>query len=204
MELAVYVHGKGGSAAEAEHYRPLFPSCAVVGVEYRSLDPREAGAEIRAQIEEQAKGHESVVLIANSIGAFFCMAGGVGELVRKAYFISPVVDMEKLICGMMASAGVTERELETRGRIPVPSGETLSWEILCWLRTHPPGWEVPTEILCGERDELTSLADAAAFAETRRAGLTVMKDGEHWFHTQEQMRFLDEWIKEKEAAAGRE
>ena len=49
-----------------------------------------------------------------------------------------------------------------------------------------------------------STLTAAAFAETRRAGLTVMKDGDHWFHPQEQMRFLDEWIKEKEAAAGRE
>jgi len=25
--------------------------------------------------------------------------------------------------------------------------------------------------------------------------LTVMKGGEHWFHTKEQMAFLDAWIK---------
>ena len=24
--------------------------------------------------------------------------------------------------------------------------------------------------------------------------LTVMENGEHWFHTEEQMKFLDEWI----------
>jgi hypothetical protein len=24
----------------------------------------------------------------------------------------------------------------------------------------------------------------------------VMEEGEHWFHTDEQMRFLDNWIKE--------
>ena len=34
----------------------------------------------------------------------------------------------------------------------------------------------------------------AAFAEKHKAGLTVMQGGEHWFHTEEQMRFLDEWI----------
>lgn len=27
------------------------------------------------------------------------------------------------------------------------------------------------------------------------AQLTVMQNGEHWFHTEEQMRFLDNWIK---------
>jgi len=26
------------------------------------------------------------------------------------------------------------------------------------------------------------------------AELTVMEEGEHWFHTDEQMRFLDNWI----------
>ncbi len=25
--------------------------------------------------------------------------------------------------------------------------------------------------------------------------LTIMKNGEHWFHTEEQMKFLDSWIK---------
>ena len=32
------------------------------------------------------------------------------------------------------------------------------------------------------------------------AKLTVMKGGEHRFHTKEQMRFLDEWILGEEAA----
>ena len=32
------------------------------------------------------------------------------------------------------------------------------------------------------------------FAKKHNAMLTVMEGGEHWFHTEEQMRFLDEWI----------
>jgi len=34
-----------------------------------------------------------------------------------------------------------------------------------------------------------------AFAEQTRAILTVMNDGEHWFHTDKQMEFLDDWIR---------
>lgn len=32
------------------------------------------------------------------------------------------------------------------------------------------------------------------FAEQIGATLTVMKKGEHWFHTQEQIKFLDDWL----------
>jgi hypothetical protein len=35
------------------------------------------------------------------------------------------------------------------------------------------------------------------FANKHQATLTVMEGGEHWFHTEEQMAFLDNWIKEK-------
>ena len=31
---------------------------------------------------------------------------------------------------------------------------------------------------------------------SRYASLTVMPEGEHWFHTEEQMAFLDNWILE--------
>ena len=33
--IVVYVHGTGGSPAEAEHYKSLFPDSAVIGFDYR-------------------------------------------------------------------------------------------------------------------------------------------------------------------------
>ena len=33
-ELVIYVHGKGGEAEEAEHYKPLFPKSDVIGFDY--------------------------------------------------------------------------------------------------------------------------------------------------------------------------
>ena len=41
-EIVVYVHGKGGPAQEAEHYKALFPDCEVIGFDYRSQTPWEA------------------------------------------------------------------------------------------------------------------------------------------------------------------
>ena len=191
----VYVHGKGGNAGEAEHYRPLFPGCEVVGFDYRSRTPREARAEFPAFFERLRAESGPTVLIANSIGAFFSMCALSSRHVERALFISPVVDMEKLIADMMTPANVTEDELRLRGEIATGFGETLSWDWLQDVRNHPLRWDVPTCILYGERDNLTSPETVSAFAARTGASLTVMPGGEHWFHTPEQMRFLDAWIR---------
>lgn len=118
-------------------------------------------------------------------------------LVDRALFISPIVDMERLICDMMLWAGVTVTELSEKSQIPTDFGETLSWEYLSYVRSHPVSWSVPTRILYGERDNLTSVRTVSEFAEKTGVSLTVMPGGEHWFHTDEQMRFLDAWVTEE-------
>ena len=193
-ETIVYVHGKGGSAAEAKRYRSLFPESRVIGFDYRSQTPWEAREEFPAFFAESRKTSDSLTLVANSIGAFFSLLSLGEELVDRAYLISPVVDMERLIRDMMTWAKVTERELEERGEIPTDFGETLSWEYLRFVREHPVRWRVPTRILYGERDHLTARETMEAFAARIGAELTVMPGGEHWFHTEEQLRFLDRWI----------
>ena len=194
--LVVYVHGKGGSAAEAELYRPLFPDSEVLGLDYHGAAPWEAGPELRDAMERLRPRARRVTLIANSIGAFFSMHAGVDAYVDRAFFISPIVDMENLIGGMMRAAHVSEAELEARGVLPTPFGEDLSWEYLSYVRSHPLRWAAPTAILYGEHDALTSLDTITAFAEAHGASLRVMPGGEHWFHTPEQLRFLAAWILE--------
>ena len=190
----VYVHGKGDSAEEAEHYRGLFPEAEVVGFDYHAQTPWEAREEFPQFFAEQRKRCDHLTLIANSIGAFFAMSSLDGTLIDQARFISPVVDMEKLIGNMMMWANVTERELAEKSEIPTRFGETLSWSYLCYVREHPIVWQVPTRILYGEHDTLTDLEIISAFAKRVGAELTIMQGGEHWFHTEQQMRFLDDWI----------
>lgn len=113
----------------------------------------------------------------------------------KPYFISPIVNMEKLITDMMQWANVPEAELKTKGVIHSAFGEDLSWQYLCYVREHPIDWKVTTSILYGSHDNLTSFETVSDFAKTHRATLTVMESGAHWFHTEAQMRFLDDWIR---------
>ena len=191
----IYIHGKGGSAAESEHYTSLFPDYDVIGLDYKTFTPWETGKEIHIAVERLKAEYNSIILIANSIGAFFSMNAEIDSLIEKAYFISPIVDMEKLITDMMAWANVTEDELKQQGVIRTELGENLSWDYLCYVRDHPVEWNVPTDILYGSRDELTLYDTIKAFAEKHHAKLTIMENGEHWFHTEEQMKFLDNWIK---------
>ena len=193
--IMIYVHGKGGTAAEAAHYSALFPEAEVIGFDYHAQTPWEAKAEFPHFFTEQRKRCGTLTLIASSIGVFFSMSALDEALVDRAYLISPVVDMEKLIGNMMQWAGVTEQMLAEKQEIPTTFGETLSWKYLSYVRAHPLSWHVPTRILYGAHDDLTSLETMSAFAKRTGAALTVMPDGEHWFHTEEQMRFLDDWIK---------
>ncbi len=190
----LYIHGKGGSASESEHYIPLFPDHDVVGFDYKAQTPWQAKEEFAAEFSELCKKYESIIVVANSIGAFFAMCSLPREKIERAFFISPIVDMEKLICDMMYMANVSENELKEKETIETSFGETLSWEYLCYVREHPIDWCVRTDILYGEKDNLTNLDTITSFSSQVHASLTVMPNGEHWFHTLEQMAFLDDWI----------
>lgn len=192
--LVVYVHGKGGAAEEAAHYKPLFPNSEVIGFDYRAQTPWEAVEEFPQFFSAHRNRCDRLTLVANSIGAFFAMSALNESQIDKAFFISPIVDMENLIGNMMIWANVSEPELAEKSEIPTSFGETLSWRYLCYVRKHPIAWRVPTCILYGERDHLTSLKTISAFAARFGAELTVMPNGEHWFHTEEQMKFLDQWM----------
>ena len=148
MKRAIlYVHGKGGSAGEADRFRAVCPSFDVLGVDYRGELPWEAAPQIAAAYDEARRQYEHIILLANSIGAYFTMLALGDQAPDRALFVSPVLDMERLILDMMAWAGVSEQALCERGEVPTDFGETLSWAYLCYVREHPIAWQVPTEIL---------------------------------------------------------
>lgn len=193
-KAVLYVHGKGGNASEAEFYEAIFPERDVVGFDYKAETPWESIGEFQAEAKRLLSEYDGIILVANSIGAYFSLLSLADMPIEKAYFISPIANMEKLICDMMHWAGVTEDELKEKGVIATDFGEDLSWEYLAWVRSHPVSWRIPTEILYGSEDNLQSMDTVRAFAAGYGAGMTVMEHGEHWFHTEEQLRFLREWL----------
>ena len=193
--VVIYIHGKYGTAKEAEYYKKFFNEADIIGFEYTSEYPWDFQKEFSNFIDNIYIKYKKISIIANSIGAYFTMLSLTNKNIEKVFFISPIVDMEKLITDMMVSENITEEELYKKKEIKTSFGEILSWDYLTFARKNPIEWNIPTYILYGEKDDLTSYETILNFANKTKANLTIMKGGEHWFHTDEQIEFLNNWIK---------
>lgn len=193
--LVIYIHGKGGEAKEAQHYQAILSDSVVAGFDYKSQTPYEAKAEFSNLYDVYSKGYKRVILVANSIGAYLAMNALAEKKIYKALFISPIVDMERLIKDMMNRSNITEAELEKKREIITKFGEKISWEYLSYVRNNPILWNIPTCILYGGKDNLTSKETMTGFADRIGAALTIMEDGEHRLHRDEEKKFLDKWVK---------
>ena len=80
---------------------PLFSNCDVIGLDYTAQFPWEAKEEFPLLFNSIYRNYKTVEVIANSIGAYFAINALSNQQIEKAYFISPVVDMERLIADMM-------------------------------------------------------------------------------------------------------
>ena len=195
-KAVLYIHGKGGSYMEATQYRENCRGFDIIGVDYEVDYPWIVEDKIMAAYNCIANKYDLVYVLANSIGAYFAMHILQNCKIEKALFISPILDMEKLILTMMNWASVTERELCEKSEITTSFGETLSWKYLCFVRENPITWNIPTKILYAGQDALTSRKTVDEFINSHNAELTVMENGEHWFHAEEQVAFLNDWMSE--------
>ena len=193
--VVIYIHGKYGTVEEAEYYKKFFNEADIIGFEYTSEYPWDFQKEFSNFIDNIYIKYKKISIIANSIGAYFTMLSLTNKNIEKAFFISPIVDMEKLITDMMFLENITEEELYKKKEIKTSFGEILSWDYLTFARKNPIEWNIPTYILYGENDDLTSYETILNFTNKSKANLTIMKGGEHWFHTDEQIEFLNNWIK---------
>lgn len=191
----LYIHGKGGSYLESEQYKKNCSDFDMIGIDYTDFLPWIVQNQIKSVYDEVHKRYDHIYVLANSIGAYFAMHTLQNCDIERALFISPILDMERLILDMMSWASVSEKELYEKGEILTGFGETLSWKYLCFVRENPIAWNIPTEILYAGNDNLTSRQTVEKFVNSHNAHLTVMESGEHWFHTAEQIAFLDSWMK---------
>ncbi|MDD2955968.1 MAG: alpha/beta hydrolase [Oscillospiraceae bacterium] len=210
----LFVHGKCGQKEEAAVFAQ---TACPKGWQVLSIDlpehgeraggaapfaPWQAVPELQAVMKYIKGRWRRAALRANSIGAWFSMQSFAGESLEKCLFVSPLLDMEQLIGGMMQGAGVSEEELREKGEIPTAFGETLSWRYLLYARENPiRQWSFPTAVLYAGRDNLTSRDTVDRFVRRFSCSLTVLEDGEHWFHTPEQMEALKKWSEQEVAPA---
>ena len=208
-KLFLYIHGKMGCKEEAARFAEIvcpkgyqvlsidLPGHGERAGEMERFVPWEVVPELQA-VYDYAKEHwKSVSLYANSIGAYFSLLAFREAKLEKSLFVSPILNMEKLIRDMMGWAGVTPEQLKAAGEIPTAFGETLSWKYLTYTAEHRiTKWDSPTAILYAGQDHLTPRQTVDDFAQRFGCTVTVKENGEHWFHTEEQLAVLDAWLLE--------
>ena len=147
-------------------------------------------------IIKYAKLHwKNISIFGNSIGAYFSLLSYKNENIEKSLFLSPVVDMEKIIENMMIWFNVTEENLKKEKIISTPIGQNLYWDYYCYVKENPIiKWNCPTYILYGEKDNLCEKNIITEFTNKFNCNLSVSKESEHWFHTENDLKILKEWI----------
>lgn len=98
--------------------------------------PWEAAPQIAAAYDEARRQYEHIILLANSIGAYFTMLALGDQAPDRALFVSPVLDMERLILDMMAWPVCRSRRYANGERSHRLRGEP-SWAYLCYVRSIP-------------------------------------------------------------------
>ena len=206
-KLFLHIHGKMGCKEEASRFAEIvcpkgyqvlsmdLPGHGERADEMERFVPWEVVPELRAVCGFAWQHWEKISLYANSIGAYFSLLTFQEVKLEKSLFVSPILDMEKLIRDMMGWAGVTREQLQQTGEIPTAFGETLSWKYLTYAAENRiTKWDSPTAILYAGQDHLTARKTVDDFAQRFGCAVTVMENGEHWFHTEEQLSVLDAWL----------
>lgn len=136
-----------------------------------------------------------ISLFGCSLGAYFSLLAYGGETIKQALFLSPVVDMERLICNMMTWFSVSEERLQAEGEVSTPIGQTLYWDYYQYVKANSIShWKTPTHILYGSADNLCEQNFVEQFTQRFGCNLTVLEAGEHFFHTPEQLAFYERWL----------
>lgn len=138
----------------------------------------------------------NISIFACSMGAYFSLLAYSREPLKQCLFLSPVVDMERIINNMMTLFNISESKLKLEKEVPTPIGQTLYWDYYSYVKEHPIiTWNCATWILYGSEDNLCEFDVISAFAKHFNCNLQIMEHGEHYFHTKEHLEFFRKWVR---------
>lgn len=141
------------------------------------------------------KNYTEINLWACSMGAYFSLLGYKNEKIKKCLFLSPIVNMKVLIDNMMKWSNITEYLLKEKQEIKTDFGQTLYYDYYTYIKENPIlTWNTKTHILYGNKDNLQSLSLMQDFSNKFNCKLLVLQNGEHYFHTKEQLDSYKNWL----------
>ncbi len=208
-ERFIAVHGNMSSKSDIP-IRILAEEAISLGYQVISFDLPEHGdrkneptlckvencvSDLKQVLEFASTKSDSISLWANSIGAYFSLLAYKDVALKQSLFLSPVVDMSRMIQNMMKWFDVTEEQLCREREVSTPIGQILYWDYYQYVIKNPiTKWGSPTSILYGEKDELCEYDVLSSFIKKFNCNLAVSDTSEHYFHTEEDLAIYRTWL----------
>lgn len=151
--------------------------------------------DLKQIIEYAKKNYQEINLWACSMGAYFSLLAYKDEDIKQCLFLSPVVNMKVIIDNMMLWSNTTEEKLKEKQEIKTDCGQTLYGDYYEYVKNNPiTNWNKKTYILYGNKDNMQNEDIIKNFSNNFNCDLSILDGGEHYFHTEEQLKFYKEWL----------
>ena len=174
-KVFLFVHGHGGNKEEAQAFAEVVNPLGyqVIGIDLPVMEMPEKVMALLSDVTQYLKqNYHSVNVRANSIGCWFSMLAFQEGGLDKALFVSPLLDMKSFI---ECADHKDERYYE-------------------WVLSHPiERWNTETFILRPRRDAVVAEKVYDSFLSQYPCQVEIVENGEHWFHTAEQLEILRQW-----------
>ncbi len=209
-KLVIAVHGNMSSKSDVP-IAVLAEEAVPLGYQVLSFDLPEHGerkteptlckvqtcvAELEEVIKFAKQQVSSISLIANSMGAYFSLLAYKDEDIKQNLFLSPVVDMERIINNIMGWFNISEEQLYKEKVVPTPIGQTLYWDYYQYVKNNPiEKCNAPTAILYGKKDEICEYDYVSSFTKKYNCKLDISEISGHYFHTKEDIKIYRDWIR---------
>lgn len=154
-------------------------------------------SDLKQIIEHAKKNFKEINLWACSMGAYFSLLAYRDEKIEKCLFLSPVVNMKEIIDNLMFWSNVSEEELKEKQEIKTDFGQTLYYDYYNYVKENPiTDWNKKTYVLYGSKDNLQNEDLINDFCNKFNCKLNILENGEHYFHTEEQLNYYSNWLNE--------
>lgn len=201
----IFIHGHGGNKFEAERFALLAQDYQVLTIDLpghgerkdiENFVPWRVEKELKKVIEYAKQRWSKIYIRATSIGVYFSLLAFKYEKIEKCLFVSPLLDMQRMILDLMNFAKVTKEQLQEKNEIKTSIGQTLSWEYYCFAKDNPiKAICKDTYILYANGDEVIPQDTVEKFVQENKCNLTIIKGCEHWLHLPNEIKKMEQWEK---------
>lgn len=147
-------------------------------------------------IMNYAKQHyDTIDVIGCSLGAYYTLLAYINESIRKANFLSPVVDLIELTHEMLENDNRSISDVYLHSQITLSNGIIVRLEDYEYLQNHKIDTiRYPISILYGSKDTLIRKESIINFIHKYPCELIVSENSAHYFYTEEDMKHIKDWL----------